>query len=254
MCIQFLLNNNKGKKMKTTNNPVVLAVLLILTLLISFGCADVGVNPQVNVNGLGVTDDTKVKAHKSFFHTIDLTSQTFLKVEGINGSVSVKSVSGSNQVSISGEKIVSSTTYQDASSHLKDIIIEIDELTNELLVKTVQPQFLDGRTYTVNYTINVPSHISVMVTNINGEINGRISVPLNGTLDMSLQNGIIELDIPQNTSADFAASSVNGIISVHNLTLHNRVATGHSLLGTLGDGQGVISLGTTNGKIEVIGY
>jgi hypothetical protein len=126
--------------MKTTNNPIILAVLVMLTLLISFGCAELSVDPEVNVNGSGVTGDTKVKAHKSFSHTVNLTSQTLLKVEGINGSIKVESVSGINQVSISGEKIVSSDTYQDASSHLKNITIEINELTDELLVKTVHPQ------------------------------------------------------------------------------------------------------------------
>jgi hypothetical protein len=240
--------------MKTTNNPIILAVLVMLTLLISFGCAELSVDPEVNVNGSGVTGDTKVKAHKSFSHTVNLTSQTLLKVEGINGSIKVESVSGINQVSISGEKIVSSDTYQDASSHLKNITIEINELTDELLVKTVHPQYSDGRSYAVNFTINIPSHLSVIVSNINGDIYGRVAVPLNGTVDMNLQNGIIELNIPQNTSADFAASSENGVISVHNLTLHNRVSTGRSLQGTLRDGQGVISLRTTNGKIDILGY
>ena len=240
--------------MKTTNNPITLAVLVMLTLLISLGCAEVGVNPQVSVNGSGVSGNTKVKARKSFSHTVDLTSQTFLKVEGINGSVSVESVSGINQVSISGEKIVGSDTYQDASSHLKNIHVEIDELANELLVKTLQPQYSNGRSYIVNYIIKVPSHLSVIVWNVNGEINGRVTVPLDGTVDMSLVNGTINLDIPQNTSGEFSASLVNGSISLQNLTLHNRVAKSKSLQGTLGDGQGVISLRTTNGKIAVLGY
>ncbi len=240
--------------MKTTNNPFVLAVAAVITLLISFGCAEVVVNPQVNVNGTGLIGGTKVKARESFSHTVDLTSQTSLKVEGINGSISVESVSGTNQVSISGEKIVGSDTYQDANSHLKNITIEIDELTNELLVKTLQPQYSDGRSYTVNYTITVPSHLSVIVRNVNGKINGRVSIPLNGTVDMSLLNGSIELNIPQNTSADFSASLVNGSIALQNLTLHNRVATSKSLQGTLGDRQAMISLKTINGSIDVIGF
>ena len=138
MCIQLFLTKKEGKKMKTTNNSFALAVVALFALLISFGCAELSVDPEVNVNGSGVTGDTKVKARKTFSHTVDLTSQTFLKVEGINGSISVESVSGINQVSISGEKVVSSDTYQDASSHLKDITIEIDELTNELLLENQQ--------------------------------------------------------------------------------------------------------------------
>jgi hypothetical protein len=237
--------------MKTTKKAVLLSALAMLALLLSFGCSETVVGPEDNGNGSGVT---KVKARKSFYHTVDLTSQTSLKVEGINGIVSVESVSGTNQVSISGEKIVSANNYQDASSHLKDIEIEIDELTNELLVKTAQPKASDGRTYTVNYTIKVPDHLNVNVKNVNGEITGRVNVPLNGIVDMTLQNGDIALEIPQNTSAEFSASLANGIISVHNLTLQNKVSTSKSLYGRLGDGDGVISLKTTNGKLDVTGY
>jgi hypothetical protein len=240
--------------MRTTKNLFALALVALFTMLITFGCADVSVDPEVNVNGSGVIVDNKVKARVSFSNIINLTSQNILKVDGINGSINVQSVSGTNQVSISGEKIVSSDTYQDASYHLKDIIIEINELTNELLIKTLQPQYSNGRSYIVNYTINVPSHLNVIVMNVNGKINGKISVPLNGTVDMSLINGSIDLGIPQNTSADFSASLVNGSIAFRNLILHNRVATRKSLQGTLGDGLGMISLRTTNGNIDVLGF
>jgi hypothetical protein len=240
--------------MKITNKLIALVVTVLLTLLFAFACSETIVNPQDGDEGSGTNNNNKVKARKSFSHTVYLTSQTILKVEGINGSIKVESVSGSNQVSISGEKIVSSDTYQDASSYLKDISIEIDELTNELLVKSSHPNSSGGRSYKVNYTIKVPSQISLIVSNINGEINGKVAVPINGTLDMGLQNGSIDLEIPQSTSADFAARLANGTISTHNLTLHNRVATGRSLQGILGDGQGVISLRTTNGKINVLGF
>ncbi|MBT8386893.1 MAG: hypothetical protein KJO12_05730 [Ignavibacteria bacterium] len=240
--------------MKTTTNTFVLATVALFALLVSFGCADVSVNPLADIKGSGVIADNKYKALESFSYNVDLTNQNTLKVEGINGEVNVRSVSGTNQVTISGEKVVSSDTYQDAFSHLKNIAIEINELTNELLVKTLQPQFSDGRSYQVNYTINIPSHLSVIVRNVNGKIDGRVSVPLNGTVDMSLQNGRIELDIPQNTSADFSASLFNGSISFQNLTLHNRVATSKSLQGRLREGQGTITLRTTNGNIDVLGF
>jgi len=233
MCIQLFKNKNERKKMKTANNPFTLAVVAMLTLLFSFGCADVSVDPEVSVNGSGLIGDTKVKAHESFSHIVNLTNQTSLKVEGINGSISVESVSGTNQVSISGEKIVSSDTYQDANSHLKNITIDIDELTNELLVKTLQPQYSNGRSYQVNYTITVPSNLSITIDNVNGSI---------------------QLEIPQTTSANFSARLVNGSISLQNLILHNKVVTSKSLLGTLGDGQGTISLRTTNGNIDVLGF
>jgi hypothetical protein len=239
--------------MRTITNTFVLALVVLFVLLISFGCADISVNPTADVNVPGVIIDHKYKARESFSYIVDLSSQTNLKVDGINGSVNVQSVSGTNQVTVSGEKVVSADTYQDATTHLKYVSIVIDESTDELLVKTVQPKFSDGRSYNVNYTISVPSHLNVSVNNVNGGITGKVTVPLNGTVDMSLQNGSIELDFPQSTSADFSASLVNGHIKVQNLTLHNRVETGKTLYGTLGNGQGTISLRTTNGNIDVSG-
>ena len=118
----------------------------------------------------------------------------------------------------------------------------------------MQPDYSEEKSYSVNYSISMPSDLNVTVKNINGIITGRISVPANGTVDMNLQNGGIELEIPQNTSADFSASLANGKISVQNLTLKNKVATSKSLRGILSDGQGKIILKTVNGKINVLGY
>jgi DUF4097 and DUF4098 domain-containing protein YvlB len=86
---------------------------------------------------------------------------------------------------------------------------------------------------------------------INGDIDGKVTLPLDGTIHMGITNGSIDLDIPQNTSAEFTAGVTNGSISVSNLELRNRVETSKSLTGTLGDGRGTISLNTTNGNIMV---
>lgn len=240
--------------MTATSNQLISLVKALFISLISLGCSDVTVDPDVNINGPDLSNYSKVKAHKSFSHSVALTSQTFLLVEGINGNISVQSNSGTDQISISGEKIVSADTYKDANSHLKDITIEINEFANKLLVKTKHPDYSDGRSYSVNYTIITPSDISLGVNNVNGKINGRVSVPLNGTIDMKLENGGIELEIPQNTSADFSANLVNGKISFQNLILNNKVATSKSLDGILNDGQGKITLKTVNGKIDVSGF
>jgi DUF4097 and DUF4098 domain-containing protein YvlB len=239
--------------MKTINNPSVLLVIVLFTFLISFGCSDTIVNPQVSVDGSELISDSKAKATESLSRNISLTSQTSLKLEGINGSVNIESGSATNQISLLIEKLVYSDTYQDAEAHLNNITVEVEELTNEILVNTLQPQFSNGRSYVVNYTLTVPSHLSLFIKNINGEINGRVSVPLNGTVDMSLINGSIALDIPQNTSASFSASLANGSISNKNLNLHNKVSNSKSLQGTLGEGKGLISLKTTNGNIGVSG-
>jgi hypothetical protein len=253
-CNQLIINKNGKKKMRTRTNTFVIALATLLILLISFGCADVVVDPEINPIDPGSINNTKFKARESFLYNVDIASQNTLKVVGINGEVNVESEQGTSQVTISGEKVVGSDTYQDAYSHLKDITVEINELTNELLVKTLQPQFSDGRSYQVNYTITVPSHLNIVVNNVNGKIDGRVLMQSNGMVDLSLQNGSIVLDIPQNTSADFSANLVIGSISLQNLTLYNRVVTSKSLQGRLGDGQGMITLRTTNGNIDVSGF
>lgn len=240
--------------MRTTTNTFVLALVALIAMLINFGCADISVNPTADVTGPNVKIDYKYQARESFAYTVDLSNQTALKVKGINGSIDVQSVSGTNQVKVSGEKVVSANTYSDAQAHLNNINIEIDEFTNELLVRTSQPQYSNGRSYDVNYTISVPAHLNVVVENVNGSVSGKLNVPQNGTVDLRLQNGNIKLDVPQNTSADFSASLTNGNIAVQNLTLHNRVETSKMLQGTLGNGDGTISLRTTNGNINVLGF
>jgi DUF4097 and DUF4098 domain-containing protein YvlB len=240
--------------MRTTTNTFVLALVALFVLLISFGCADISVNPTADVTGPGNIVNTKVKAKETFSYKVDLSGQLTLKVEGINGEVNVQSASGTNQITISGEKIVSADTYSEANESLKNVQVEIDKFSNELVVKTVQPKFSDGKSYNVNYTICVPSNLNVVVENVNGSINGKLSVPLNGTVDMRSTNGSIELEIPQNTSADFSASLANGTISIQNLTLQNRVGTSKTLQGTFGNGDGTISLITTNGNIDVLGF
>ena len=54
-------------------------------------------------------------------------------------------------------------TYQDAYSQLKNQTVEINGLTEEILIKTIQPIYSNGRSYCVNYTSKVPSQPNVVV-------------------------------------------------------------------------------------------
>ena len=87
----------------------------------------------------------------------------------------------------------------------------------------------------------------------NGNVVGDVTLPLNGTLSLQTTNGTAQLVVPQNTSADVTASLANGQISVTNLTFSNLVQTPTSLTGTLGAGEGMISLTTVNGDVDLIG-
>lgn len=71
---------------------------------------------------------------------------------------------------------------------------------------------------------------------------------------MATVNGNISLSIPDDTSAELLAQVTNGNISTSGLVLQNQVVTGTSLRGTLGAGDGQITLGTVNGNITATGF
>jgi DUF4097 and DUF4098 domain-containing protein YvlB len=179
---------------------------------------------------------------------------------------------------------------QDAEAHLPELEVSVTEVAGEVYVKTTQPTETHGRSYVVDYTITLPKELEVVVTNVNGAVdidsvnnsvslvnvngqvalgqifgsasvnlvNGQIaaevSLPKGGTISMITVNGGIDLEIPQNTSAQFSATVVNGTISTSDLVFIGVVSTPTSLTGTLGLGEGTIALSTTNGNISVDGF
>jgi len=224
------------------------------------------------IKGNNIVSNTNFTAEDSFSYEIEVIGHSGLKLEGINGAIVITEVFDANSVKITGVKQVKSESSKDAEAHLKELVVDVRDLTNKVFVKTTQPGFLGGRSYIVNYTITLPYdmeidikslngkvtlneiHGNVDVDLVNGNIDGEVILPLDGTIDMQLTNGMLELDIPQNTSAEFEATTATGTISVSNLVLQNRVETLKSLTGTCGDGRGTISLRTTNGEIVVTGF
>ena len=88
----------------------------------------------------------------------------------------------------------------------------------------------------------------------NGRIYGDVTLPLQGICQLSVTNGQIDLGLPVNTSAQFTAVVTNGSISISNLTLNNEATTQNSRTGTLGNGEGTITLTVVNGEITVNGF
>jgi hypothetical protein len=227
------------------------------------------ISPNVSNDNVS---NTNFAAEEPFSYEIDVMGHSGLSLEAINGTIVITEVSASNSVKITGMKQVKSESTEDAQAHLKELAVDVQDLTNEILVKTVQANQSGGRNYIVNYTITLPKNMDITVNSLNGRvtldeilgsvfvdlvngvIDGEVTLPLDGTINMGIMNGSIDLDIPLNTSAEFTAGVTNGNISVSNLELQNRVATSKSLTGTLGDGRGIISLSTTNGEIMVTGF
>ncbi len=88
----------------------------------------------------------------------------------------------------------------------------------------------------------------------NGQIDSKIFLPVSGTCDLETANGLINLLIPQSTSAAFTAKVSNGTITVSNLTLQDQNVTPTLVTGRLGGGEGLIDLDTGNGDIVVAGF
>ena len=223
------------------------------------------------VNPGGVSNTNSVAA-EPFAFEVGAQGRIRLRLEGVNGTISVIGDSAARSVSIVGERRVGSESMEDAQSALQLLEVKVSELANEIFVETVQPQENQGRNYVVDYNVTLPRNfeVSIMNTNgnvavremvastyvelINGQIDGRVDLPQDGMIELSTVNGPIALDIPHNTSADFSANVSNGRIELSNLTLRNEERTTTSVQGRLGDGRGMITLRTVNGDIKAEGY
>jgi hypothetical protein len=95
---------------------------------------------------------------------------------------------------------------------------------------------------------------SVDVGLTNGNVSARVIMPARAACNVNTVNGIIDLQIPRTTSAEFSASLANGTISLSDLTLQNASSSPTWVRGKLGEGSGKISLKTVNGDIHVRGF
>ena len=261
----------------------VLFVSFIFLFFVLIGCEDI-------VDSDNDVSNTDFEASETFLFEVVVVNHTQFRLEGINGDVNINGDPDATSVLITGERIVGSDSIEDAEEHLDELLVIVHDLTDEVFVETVQPEDTNGRNYQVNYTVTLPQNMqliitnvngivaiesidnSVLVTNVNGQIvingitasinaqlvngsiTGDIMLPLNGTMIMGNVNGLIDLEIPEDTSAQFSATLVNGIIIITDLDLEDEIITNTSVTGTLGDGSGTITLTNVNGNIMVAGY
>lgn len=259
-----------------------LYIYLFFLIALAAGC-------DLNDGNSDKVNRTDRKAETTFTYEIDVANQTSFQVEAINGSITMTGVSDRSTVSISGVKTVGSESVEDAEEHLEQLEISITESASRIGVETIQPEDTGGRRYVVDYEIVLPEYLesvviqvngtitiegmreelgvnlvngdiqleeieaSTRVSVVNGTIESDIAVPLDGVLEQTIVNGEIDLTIPDTTSAEFSAQIVNGSISLSGLSLSDQTITDKSVTGTLGSGNGTLSLQITNGEIEVTG-
>ncbi|UCF63409.1 MAG: DUF4097 family beta strand repeat protein [bacterium] len=289
------------KTLHSTFKKIILTVfLLVLTFNVS--CIFNAIDDDGDVNNLDY------EARESFYFDIPDIGFNALHVEAINGNIEVISIAQLDTISIEGNRIVKSESLEDAQEHLPDLLVVIDQSTNNLSIRTEQPDQTNGRSYQVDYKIHIPadwgqrliqingnmssrnSQGNIIITGTNGNIfvnncqsrveavltNGNISINdvtgsvqgqlTNGNIVTKMMltesgfcalqtvNGLVQLTIPTTTSATFSASTSNGSATISNLVLSNSHITQKSISGTLGNGNGTITLRATNGNVGATGY
>jgi hypothetical protein len=265
-------------------------LLFLLTSVGVMSCGDVNIDSGGVTSPTFSFRNTDFEATAPFSFEVEVGNRSLLRLQGINDHITITGISGATSVMITGIRRVGSDSIQDAEEHLGELQVNVQRLANEVVVETIHSQDPEGRNYVVEYTITLPKNLEVQVANANGIVtldsiendvtvnnaNGEVTfigivgsafvnvangtiesdvtLPVNGTIDLNIGNGNINLAIPANTSAGFSAIVSIGSISVSNLVLQNEVSTPTSRRGTLGNGQGTISLETGNGNIRVSGF
>lgn len=263
---------------------------LILILLTACGGGGVESNFTLNNDGFDIqSSEPKFFAQETFTSELFQVTDMRIRLEAVLGDIEIEGQDDADSVTVIAQKWVGSDSLEEAKMHLNELEILVIEEMEEILIQTSQPEDSQDRRYIVDYHIILPSNLEIEVTFINGDIgvqdvqnsvvidavngdvflsntaasaivslsNGSINsnmvLPLDGEIRMYTDNGNIDLGIPTSTSAIFAASVVNGVISDSNLEFDDAVQTSESLTGTLGNGEGMIDLGTVNGNISVVG-
>ena len=279
----FLYKHKNQKKMK-----IVIKFLLVIHLVVSttlfIGCNDSVTQVYDEVS------NTNFVATEAFHFSIEVQNQTMFTISGINGNIVINGISNADSVIITGQKSVGSESVADAQASLLNLNVIVQGSANEVTVKTDQPEQTGGRNYNVNYQVTLPKDFKISAGNVNGtvsvdsinnnvnaanvngqvlltdivgntaaslvngQITAKITLPSSGTIGLANVNGNVALQIPINSSAAFSAGLVNGTITINNLTLQNQVSSNTKVTGTLGSGDGTISLATVNGNISATGF
>jgi DUF4097 and DUF4098 domain-containing protein YvlB len=266
---------------------------IIFTLAVFTACGggnDINFNFEGNNWPWPWTNNSDFFVNKAFSQNMEVSDNMNLWLDGVNGEIKITGQPDGDSLIISAMARVGSDTYEDAQAGLEQLEISVKDEDGVITVQTVQPNSTLGRQYVVDYTITIPSDLTVNVSQVNGHvtiqdinnsvsvvltnghvdfseifgdvtvsvdngsINGNLILPADGEVVISTVNGDIDLDIPTSTSAEVFGLVSNGTIGWDNLDLVDAKQTNKSLQGKLGDGAGLIDLKTVNGYINIVGF
>jgi hypothetical protein len=234
--------------------------------------------------------ENRFSARDTFAVDVTKSSRSELDLTGINGTIAVKGVAGATAISVRAIARVESDSQADADARISQITVDVDSTGDAVLVETQQPSNTGGRNYVVDYTVTVPRSFNVFVTGVNGSvpiegidgfvtvdftngsvalngivggtavnlvsgrIDGRVTIPPSGELDVDVASGFVKLGIPISTSAQFEAVTGTGTVTVVGLNLQGGVVESNRVTGTLGGGDGTVSVTAAVGDITVEGF
>jgi hypothetical protein len=261
--------------------PVYLAALLLAATLSSTSC-----DP-------GSTAVNQFMADEQFSFTYDVVDQLRLDLEAINGNIRITGVVDATTITVEGTLLVWSDSPEDAQAGLEDLNVVVEEGAQAFLVYTDQPETstrayavdyeirlpdsfavsvinVNGEIIvefvkdsvgiaSVNTAVNldeVEGDVSAEI--VNGDISAEVTLLLDSVVDIVVGSGDITLEIPTDTSAEVYLEVVCCGWNFSNLNVQNLEESGPGVFpptvtGTLGAGQGTISLAVGNGLINVIG-
>ncbi len=244
-----------------------------------FGCVDTSDNNTDPVTTQGSSDGI-----------VQITGETNIEITNTLGGLIVTGESNTGQIRWQLNKSIEAETYDDAQTGLDYFILSTETTGGSIIVSVEFPEgdnysniacgLVLGIPYKMNTIINTIAGDAVIsyldttttISSVDGDlwldnhagsctINGvpgnadiTIALPTNGYCRATDITGDIGLAIPRETSATLSATSPSGIISFSGLTITNLdEQTGH-ITGTLGTGDGEITITSLSGNISIEGF
>jgi len=261
-------------------------ITLVAQLALGTGGCVIDISDVTVDDGWG---DGKVEVSTSFSRTVSVQGQSGISLVGTNGTVVVRGQVGPGPVVIHARRWVRAHTRREAEEYLPRVRVAVGVGPQEVKVETEQPGESGGRSYGVDYEIQVPGDFRLHVINGNGaieirdtrgglwvesgngdivleghegsswislgngEIRADVFLPPGGQAVHAVGNGGVKLTVQQNVSAVFGAHVGNGTIGVTGLDFTQWVSGPRFAEGILGGGDGLLDLSVGNGWIQARG-
>jgi len=234
-----------------------------------------------------VGDVFKAKYEKTENVSVPVNDMTELHVETNVGSITITGADVTD-CSITAEITVKARTKEEAQDLAEQVTIEVEPSAEKLSIKAGRPDALKNRSLTVNFKITAPERLNlncnsqvgtIKVLDIKGQITtstnvgsvicrqvvadvdltsnvGSVKVrysdaaPAACNADIATNVGSIEFAGPAQISAQLSASTNVGSIKTDKpITVVGKLSK--SIRGTIGSGDGKVTLKTNVGSIEI---